>query len=64
MLEGLIRRIVREELANFAREHGTFMLSPNSPLYDDLENIARRKISEQTKLYTHAEVWGDEEEVR
>lgn len=39
LLEGLVRRVVREELANFARENGMFYLAPGSPLYEDMEKI-------------------------
>ncbi|NUM44527.1 MAG: hypothetical protein HUU38_07445 [Anaerolineales bacterium] len=59
-LEGMIRRIVREELSRFAEERtGIFYLSPDSPLYEDLSDIAERKVSEKIQLYTHEEVWGE-----
>jgi len=59
ILESLVRKVVREELANFARENGMIYLSPDSPLYEDMEKILERKLSEEPKLYNHAEVWGD-----
>ena len=52
--------MVREELANFVRENGMITLSPDSPLYDDMEKILQRRLNEESKLYNHAEVWGDE----
>jgi len=60
ILEALVRKVVREELANFARENGMIYLSPNSPLYEDMEKILQRRLNEEPKLYDHAEVWGDE----
>jgi hypothetical protein len=58
ILETLVRKVVREELANFARENGMFYLAPGSPLYNDMEKILERKVKEQPKLYKHGEVWG------
>jgi hypothetical protein len=59
VLETLVRKVMREELANFARENGLFYLSPGSPLYEDMEKILERKVKEQPKLYQHDEVWGE-----
>jgi len=59
VLETLVRKVMREELANFARENGLFYLSPASPLYEDMEEIFARKVAEQPKLYQHDEVWGE-----
>lgn len=59
VLEALVRKVMREELANFARENGLFYLSPGSPLYEDMEKILERKVKEQPKLYQHDEVWGE-----
>ena len=58
ILEALVRKVVREELANFARENGMIYLSPDSPLYEDMEKILQRRLNEEPKLYDHAEVWG------
>ena len=60
ILEALVRKVVREELANFARENGMITLSPDSPLYDDMEKILQRRLNEESKLYHGTEVWGDE----
>jgi len=61
VLEPLMRRIVREELAQFAaREPEIFYLEPDSPLYKDMEEILYRKEQGQLKLYTHEEVWGEQ----
>jgi len=59
VLEILVRKVMREELANFARENGLFYLSPGSPLYEDLEEILERKAAEQPNLYQRDEVWGE-----
>ena len=59
VLETLVRKVMREELANFARENGLFYLSPGSPLYEDMEEILERKVKEQPKLHQHDEVWGE-----
>ena len=58
ILEALVRKVVREELANFARENGIIYLSPDSPLYEDMEKILQRRLNEESNLYSHAEVWG------
>ena len=60
ILEPLMRRIVREELAQFAwREPDIFHLEPGSPLYADMEEILHRKQQGRIKLYSSAEVWGE-----
>jgi hypothetical protein len=59
VLEALVRKVVREELTNFARENGMIYLAPGSPLYEDLEKILERKVKEQPKLYSHTEIWGE-----
>lgn len=60
LLEPMIRRIIREELIDFAQKNKeVFYLNPNSELYRDLEDIAQRKISQQIKLYSHQEVWNE-----
>jgi len=57
-LEEMIRKVVREELMDFAmQEQGIFNLNKDSPLYEDMEEILERKKSEQLKFHTHEEVW-------
>ncbi len=57
-LESIIRKIVREELAAFAaQDPGTFYLDKESPLYEDMEEILKRKQSGKLKFYTHEEIW-------
>ena len=57
-LESLIRKVVREELVEFAaQELGIFHLDRESPLYEDMENILKRKKAEKLKFYTHEEIW-------
>lgn len=59
VLEPLMRRIVREELARLVtKKPGTFRLEPDSPLYEDMEDILRRKKQGKIELYSHEEVWG------
>ena len=60
ILETIVRRIVREELARFAKDSSSpLLLHENSPLYDDLVDIAQRHQAGQIKLYTQDEVWGE-----
>jgi hypothetical protein len=60
ILEPMIRRIIREELVDFAQKNqDIFYLNPNSELYKDLEDIAQRKVSQQIKLSSHQEVWDE-----
>ncbi len=57
-LEGIIRKVVREELMEFAtQEQGVFNLDKESPLYEDMENILERKKSGQLRFHAHEEVW-------
>jgi len=59
-LEPMIRRIVREELINVLRKDtGIFHLTPEMPLYEDMEEIRQRKAQEQIELHSHEEVWGE-----
>ena len=58
LLEPLIRRVVREELAQVVtKKPGIFYLKSDSPLHDDMVEILNRKQQGETKLYSHAEVW-------
>ena len=60
LLEPLIRRVVREELAQMVlRRPDTFYLKPDSPLRDDLVEILNRKQRGEIKLSSHAETWGE-----
>ncbi len=57
-LESLIRKVVREELVEFAaQELRIFHLDKESPLYEDMEDILERKESGKLKFYTHEEIW-------
>lgn len=55
-LEGIIRKVVREELMQFATQE-LFNLDRESPLYKDMEDILERKKTDQVRLHTHEEVW-------
>jgi len=57
-LEPLIRRIIREELAEVAIKN-TCYLEPNTPLYNDMQDIAERALLGQVKLYSDEEVWDE-----
>jgi hypothetical protein len=60
MLESLIRRVVREELARLVtQEPDVFYIEPDSPLYEDMVEILRRRERGEIKLYSHDEVWGE-----
>ncbi len=58
VLEPLIRRIIREELFKVIQQTSNiFFLSPDMPLYKDMEEIAQRKASHDIELLPHNEVW-------
>jgi hypothetical protein len=60
ILEPLIRRIVREELNRVVKsEPDIFLLDPDMPLYNDMQDLQRRKQQEKIQLYSHKEVWGE-----
>jgi hypothetical protein len=59
-LESIIRRVVREELAQIlVKEPDTFYIDPDSPLYKDMQEILHRREQGTVKLHTHTEVWGE-----
>ena len=59
-LEPMIRRVVREELLNILKKNPEiFQLTPDMPLYDDMEDISQRKAQDNISLHSHEEVWGD-----
>ena len=57
-LEEIIRKVVREELTEFATQD-FFNLDKTSPLYEDMEDILERKKSDRLKFHTHADVWNE-----
>ena len=57
-LEGIIRKVVREELIEFATQD-LLNLNKTSPLYGDMEDILERKKSDRLKFHTHADVWNE-----
>lgn len=58
VLEPLIRKIVREELAQITiRRPDVFYLKPDSPLRSDMEEILNRHRQGVTRMYARAEVW-------
>lgn len=59
-LESLIRKVVREELVEFAaQELGIFHLDKESPLYEDMEDILERKESGDLNFHTHEKIWNE-----
>ena len=59
-LESVIRKVVREELVEFAaQELGIFHLDKESPLYEDMEDVLKRKETDQLKFHTHEETWNE-----
>lgn len=60
VLEPLIRKIVREELAQVATKRpDIFYLKPDSPLRDDMVEILDRHRKGATRLYSSSEVWDE-----
>ena len=57
-LEGIIRKVVREELIEFATQD-LLNLDKTSPLYEDMEDILERKKSDRLKFHTHEDVWNE-----
>lgn len=57
-LESIIRKVVREELMEFATQE-FFDLDKDSPLYEDIEDILEREKKNELKFHTHAEVWNE-----
>eukprot|EP00767_Chilomastix_cuspidata_P008514 gnl/Chilomastix_cuspidata/9835.p2 GENE.gnl/Chilomastix_cuspidata/9835~~gnl/Chilomastix_cuspidata/9835.p2 ORF type:complete len:107 (-),score=1.56 gnl/Chilomastix_cuspidata/9835:315-635(-) len=60
LLEPLIRRVIREELAKLAQARpDIFFIDPEMPVYNDMENIIERDKKGTLKLHSHEEVWGE-----
>ena len=59
-LEPMIRRVIREELLRVLKKDADiFQLTPEMPLYEDMQEISQRKAQNQIKLHSHEEVWGE-----
>ena len=54
-LEEIIRKVVREELMEFAAQN-LLNLDKESPVHEDMEDILERKKSDRLKFHTHAGV--------
>ena len=54
-LEGIIRKVVREELMEFATQ-GLLNLDKASPLHEDMEDILECKKSNRLKFHSHEDV--------
>ncbi len=60
ILEPLIRRVVREELARITQTRpDIFYLNSRMPIYSDMMDLKKRKPQGKIKLYSHEEVWGE-----
>jgi hypothetical protein len=60
VLEPVIRKIVREEIARAAAQKpGVFYLEPGTPLYQDMEQILRDAQSGSVKLLSREEALRD-----
>jgi hypothetical protein len=58
-LEQLIRHAVRDEIAKLVRKQpNIFYLEPDTPLYEDMVEIARMKKRRKIKLYSRQEAFG------
>jgi len=59
-LEPMIRRVIREELLRVLKKDADiFQLTPEMPLYEDMEEISQRKARDQINLHSNEEVWGE-----
>lgn len=66
-LEALIRKVVRqvvhEELQELAKRQPEliepWMSDPESPLYQDMQDLLKRKQEGRLKFYTYEEVFGE-----
>ena len=59
-LEGIIRKVVREELIAFTtQEQKILKLDKDSPIYEDMQDILERKKSGQLKFHTHEKIWNE-----
>ena len=57
-LEKLIRKVVHDELMEFASRQGeVFKLGKDSPLHEDMVDISERREKGELKFHTHEEVW-------
>jgi hypothetical protein len=55
-----VRQIVREELARTGAEVvEPWMSDPESPLYQDMQDLLKRKQEGRLKFYTYEEVFGE-----
>ena len=57
-LEEIVRKVVREELMEFATQ-GLLNRDKDSPLHEDMEDILERKKSDKLKFHTHEDVWNE-----
>ena len=63
ILEPLVRRIVREELERVVeRQPDTFVLREDSPLYDDMVELAQMGREGKIELLSYEQVWNQDTE--
>ena len=57
-LKGIIRKVVREEVMEFATREATgFNLNKEPSLHEDMEKILERKQTSKLRFHTHEETW-------
>ena len=60
LLEPIIRRVVREELEDFAvRKPDVFYLDPESPLYESLREIRQNAEQDELGFHSYEDVFGE-----
>ena len=60
LLEPIIRRVVREELEDFAvRNPSIFYLEPGSPLYEDMKELRQRAEQDELEFFSYEVVFGE-----
>ena len=63
VLEPLVRRIVREELERVVeRQPDLFILREDSPLYDDMLELAQMGREGKIELLSYEQVWNQDTE--
>ncbi len=60
ILEPLIRRVVRQELARIVENRpDIFILDPEMPIYQDMKKLKDKKSENKIKLFSDKEVWNE-----
>jgi hypothetical protein len=60
ILEPLIRRVIRQELARIVDKHpDVFILDPEMPIYHDMKKLKNKKLQNKIELFSDKEVWNE-----